>query len=168
MVGNVACTRTFIIKSAAKIFLTRNTRHLTQVLRQVKTHSRRIFKLFKFYRSFNFPLDRFTIANNRARTKIRDIRTERNDHVHQVGIVLQIHKDAIEALFLEHKRGILGIHGQLKTTSGIRLTDALAGLIRNSHILDRQIRFCFKDDTDNRCRRSRKDPNHNKQDKTEK
>ena len=137
MIRDVTSTGTVIIQSTAKILLARNAGHLAQVFREVKAHARRVFKLFKLNRAFDFPLIRFATANNRARPEIRDVRTQRHHHVHQVGYILQIYKDAVKAILLEYEYRTLRIDGKFKATAGIRLPDPLTGLIGNSDILDR-------------------------------
>ena len=132
------------------------------MFRQVKSHAGSIFKLFELHSAFDFPFDRFAITDNRACAEVCNIRAKRNDHVQKICKILQFHKDAIVAFFFKHERRIFRIHRQLETTSGISLPDALAGLIRDSNILDRQVRFSLKNDTNNCCWRSCKDPNHNK------
>ena len=165
MIRNVAGTGTVIIQSAAKILLARNAWHLAQVFREVKTHACRIFKFIKLNRTIDNPLFRFAATNNRARPKICHIRTERHHHIHQVGNILQIHKDTVKALFLEHKRCTLRINRNLKTTARISLPNPLTGLVSDTDILDGQIRFRFKNDTNNHRRRSSEDSYDKKQDK---
>ena len=110
MIRNVTGTGTVIIQRAAEILLARNARHLAQVFREVKTHTSRILEFIKLDRTIDNPLFRFATANNRTRPEICHVRAKRNHHVHQIGNILQIHKDTVKALLLEHKRCILRIN----------------------------------------------------------
>ena len=155
VVSHVACARTFVIKSTAKILLARNTRHLAQVFRHIKTHTGCVFELVEIHLAFKVPLNLVATATNHgACTQVAHIggRLHGHHHVKQVRKVLQFHLHAIEALFLKDKHRVLGIGSQFKTTVSIRFTELLTRDIGNRRILDRQIGFRFQNHTHNQSR----------------
>ena len=152
MVSHISRTGTVIIKGAAKILLSRNTRHLAQVFRHIKTHTGRIFKLIQIYLAFKSPLYLIATATNHGTcAQIAHIvhRLHGNDHIKEVSKVLQFYLNAIKALFLENKYGILRIDRQFKASLRISLTQFFARNIGNGRILNRQVSFGFQNHTHN-------------------
>ena len=170
MVRHVARTGTVIIKGAAKILLSRNTRHLAQVFGDIETHACRIFELIQVHLAFKVPLHLVATATNHGtRTQVAHIgsRLHRDHHVEQVRKILQFHLHTVEAVLLEDEDCILGIHRQFETSVGIRLTQLFPGDVSDGSILNRQIGFGFQNDTHNQGRGGSKQERRQKQDKNE-
>ena len=167
MVRHVARTGTVIIKGAAEILLTRDTRHLAQVFRHVEAHTGSIFQLIQVHLAFKVPLHFVaTTANHGTRPQVADIggRLHRDHHVKEVCKILQFHLHAVEAVLLKNEDCILGIHRQFEATVGIRLTQFFPGDISDGRILNRQIGFGFQNDTHNQGRGRSKQERRQKQD----
>ena len=155
VVSHVACTGALVVKSAAKVFLARNTRHLAQVFRHVETHAGRIFKLIEIHLAFKSPLHLVaTATDHSACSQVAHVgsRLHGNHHVEQVRKILQFHLHAIETVFFKDKHRILGIGSQFESTIGIGFTELLTRDIGNRRILDRQISFGFQNHTHNQGR----------------
>ena len=166
MVSHVACTGTFVVKGATKIFLTRNTRHLAQVFRHVKTHTGSIFELVQIHLAFKSPLHLVATATDHgACTQVAHIGSclHGNHHVEQVSKVLQFHLNAIKTIFFKDEHSVLGIGRQFKSAVRIRLTQLFARNVGNRRILDRQVSFGFQNHTHNQGRGRGKHGNGQKQ-----
>ena len=153
VVSHVPRTGTVVVKSTAKIFLARNTRHLAQVFRHVETHARRIFQLVHRNGTNRFPLLRFSAADDGACPQVPQVRRKTHHHVQHIGKVLQFHKDAIITGFLEHQRRITGINRKFETSIGISGPKFLAGPVSHLYIGNRQFRLRIHHHTHNGRRR---------------
>ena len=163
MVRHITSTGALVIERAAEILLARNTGHLAQVFRNVKTHARRILELVERHLAFRFPLRRLATTDNRARSQVAQVARKRHDHIEQIRIILQVHVHTVVALFLEHEGSVLGIYGKLETAIRRSLCKFLARTVGNLHAIKREVRPHLEHHTHDRRRRRRKKGCHQEQ-----